>query len=100
MYELETSYEEFLKKELEKYPELNLKDIEVLKERVESNKELPPIRGTIIYNDVHIPHYILYSIILCYYNIIKKIFLTTLVRVYNFLLINKYVFKLRFLLKD
>lgn len=47
MYKPETSYEEFLKKELEKNPELNLKDIELLKKRVEANEELPPINGMI-----------------------------------------------------
>lgn len=46
MYKLETSYEEFLKKELEKNPELNLKDIEVLKKRLEANKDLPEIESS------------------------------------------------------
>lgn len=46
MYTPETTYEEFLKKEQEKYPELNLKDIEVLKERCKANPELPLLRGT------------------------------------------------------
>lgn len=54
MYNLEIEYEEFLKKELEKCPELNLKDIEMLRERVKLNKELPPIRGKIFYNNVYI----------------------------------------------
>jgi len=45
MYTPETSYEEFIKKEQEKYPELNLKDVEMLKERVEANKDLPRIPG-------------------------------------------------------
>lgn len=45
MYKPEISYEEFLKKELEKNPELNLKDIEVLKKRLEANKDLPKIES-------------------------------------------------------
>lgn len=49
MYTPETSYEEFIKKEQEKYPELNLKDVEVLKGRVEANKDLPHISGMIFY---------------------------------------------------
>jgi len=48
MYKPETSYEEFLKSEQEKYPELNLKDIEALKERLKENNDLPPIRGTVL----------------------------------------------------
>lgn len=49
MYQPETSYEEFLKSEQEKYPELNLKDIEELKEKLKANDDLPPIRGTVLY---------------------------------------------------
>lgn len=49
MYKVDTTYEEFLKKEQEKYPELNLNDIESLKERVKSNNDLPYVRGTNIY---------------------------------------------------
>jgi len=49
MYQPETSYEEFLKSEQEKYPELNLKDIEVLTERLKANADLPPLRGTVLY---------------------------------------------------
>jgi len=37
------SYEEFLKKEMEKYPELNLEDIEALQQQVKANKDLPPV---------------------------------------------------------
>lgn len=48
MYQPETSYEDFLKSEQEKYPELNLKDIEVLTERLKANVDLPPLRGTIL----------------------------------------------------
>jgi len=48
MYKPETSYEEFLKSEQVKYPELNLKDIEELKGRLEANVDLPPIRGTVL----------------------------------------------------
>lgn len=48
MYQPETSYEEFLKSEQEKYPELNLKDIEVLTERLKANVDLPPLRGTVL----------------------------------------------------
>lgn len=47
MYVPETSYEEFLAKEQEKYPELNLIDIESLKKLVKANEELPPINSTI-----------------------------------------------------
>lgn len=50
MYEVGISYEEFLKKEQEKYPELNLNDIESLKERVKANSDLPYIRGTNVYS--------------------------------------------------
>lgn len=46
MYEPETSYEEFIEKEQQKYPELNLKDIETLKRKVQANEDLPSIRGT------------------------------------------------------
>lgn len=49
MYKPETSFEEFLKSEQEKYPELNLKDIEALKERLKENNDLPPIRGTVLW---------------------------------------------------
>lgn len=48
MYKPETSYEEFLKSEQKKYPELNLNDIEVLKERLKENIDLSPIRSTVL----------------------------------------------------
>lgn len=51
MYTPETSYEDFLKGEQEKYPKLNLKDIEVLKERCKANEELSIVPG--IYNFIH-----------------------------------------------
>lgn len=55
MYTPETSYEEFIKNEQEKYSELNLKDIELLKARVEANKDLPHIPGMIfLYFTYHI----------------------------------------------
>jgi len=53
MYTPETSYEEFIKKEQEKYPELNLKDVEVLKERVEANEDLPRIPDKLIVMFLH-----------------------------------------------
>jgi hypothetical protein len=49
MYKVDMTYEEFLKKEQEKYPELKLNDIESLKERVKANTELPYVRGTNVY---------------------------------------------------
>lgn len=52
MYKPETSYEEFLMKEQEKYPDLNLIDIESLKKLVKANEELPPINST-IFNPIH-----------------------------------------------
>jgi len=47
MYKPETSYDEFLKKEQEKYPELILKDIQELTELVKTNNDLPSVPGTI-----------------------------------------------------
>lgn len=49
MYEPDISYEEFIKKEQEKYPELNLDDIETLKKKVQANKDIHSIRGKINY---------------------------------------------------
>lgn len=48
MYEPGTSYDEYLEKEQQKYPELSLNDIEELTERVKDNDELPPVPGTTI----------------------------------------------------
>lgn len=48
-YSIETTYEEFLKKEQEKNPELNVNDIESLKEKVKTNADLPHVRGTNVY---------------------------------------------------
>lgn len=45
MYKTEMSYEEFLKREQEKNPELNIEDIDLLKKRVEANVDLPPVPG-------------------------------------------------------
>lgn len=45
MYEPDISYEEFLKKEQQKYPELNLDDIETLKKKVQANKDIHSVRG-------------------------------------------------------
>ncbi|KAL4097282.1 hypothetical protein QTP88_022082 [Uroleucon formosanum] len=53
MYKPETSYEEFLKSEQKKYPELNLNDIEVLKERLKENIDLSPIRNKLIVMFLH-----------------------------------------------
>jgi len=50
MYTPDTSYEEFITKEQQKYPELNLKDVEVLKRRVEANKDLPRVPGRWYYS--------------------------------------------------
>lgn len=49
MYEPDISYEDFIKKEQQKYPELNLDDIEALKKKVEANKDIPSVRGKINY---------------------------------------------------
>lgn len=48
MYKPELSYEEFIKKEQQKYPELNLNDIETLKKKCQANEDLPAIRGIIL----------------------------------------------------
>ncbi|KAE9534889.1 hypothetical protein AGLY_008181 [Aphis glycines] len=53
MYQPEISYEDFLKSEQEKYPELNLKDIEVLTERLKANVDLPPLRAKLIVMFLH-----------------------------------------------
>lgn len=47
MYKPELSFEEFLKREQQKYPELNLNDIETLKKKCQANEDLPAIRGMI-----------------------------------------------------
>ncbi|XP_050433947.1 alpha-tocopherol transfer protein-like isoform X4 [Adelges cooleyi] len=52
-YAIETTYEEFLKLEQEKYPELNLEDIEALKELVDANKNLPPVKDKEIVMFLH-----------------------------------------------
>lgn len=48
MYTADTSYEEFLEREREKYPELNLEDIETLTKRVQANQDIPPVSGTTV----------------------------------------------------
>ncbi|XP_025410038.1 alpha-tocopherol transfer protein-like [Sipha flava] len=53
MYKVDMTYEEFLKKEQEKYPELKLNDIESLKERVKANTELPYVRDKLIILFLH-----------------------------------------------
>ncbi|VVC28350.1 Cellular retinaldehyde binding/alpha-tocopherol transport,CRAL/TRIO, N-terminal domain,CRAL-TRIO lipid [Cinara cedri] len=58
MYEPETSYDEFLKKEMEKHPELNLNDIELLKKQVEANKELPLINEKFLIIFLHGSYFI------------------------------------------
>lgn len=47
MYDPDISFEEFIKKEQQKYPELNLDDIETLKKKVQANKDIHSIRGKI-----------------------------------------------------
>lgn len=54
MYKPETSYDEFLKKEQEKYPELILKDIQELTELVKTNNDLPSVPGTIFQRWEHL----------------------------------------------
>lgn len=48
MYKVDLSDEEFIKRQQEKYPELNLNDIETLKKKCQANGDLPAIRGMIL----------------------------------------------------
>lgn len=57
MYEPDISYEEFIKKEQQKYPELNLDDIETLKKKVQANKDINSVRGKINNYLTYINHF-------------------------------------------
>ncbi|KAL5241385.1 hypothetical protein ACI65C_008795 [Semiaphis heraclei] len=76
MYKPETSFEEFLKSEQEKYPELNLKDIEALKERLKENNDLPPIRDKLVVMFLHSSYFdvdVAYKTIIANYKYRKEL---------------------------